>query len=179
MRVVVVVVVVAQPIVHLLIPSDAAVACAAALNVTQPSSTGIGGDAFCLFYNAKSKTVHGLNGSGRAPALLSIGALKSRGIVGSLPNFDANTVTVPGAAAAWVDTVCKLLIFLRDIPSPHTARGSAPRLRLRQVERFGSGKVTLPAILAPAIALAEEGFPVAPLSAHWWQSGLAQLRVRV
>jgi gamma-glutamyltranspeptidase/glutathione hydrolase len=85
--------------------ADAAVACAAALNVTQPCSTGIGGDAFCLFYNAKTRSVQGLNGSGRAPAKLSIDALKKRGIEGELPPLDANTVTVPGAAAAWVDTV--------------------------------------------------------------------------
>jgi gamma-glutamyltranspeptidase / glutathione hydrolase len=42
--------------------ADAAVAVAAALNLTQPTSTGIGGDVFVLFYNSTDKTVKGING---------------------------------------------------------------------------------------------------------------------
>ncbi|KAG8935860.1 hypothetical protein FRC02_005859 [Tulasnella sp. 418] len=72
--------------------ADAAVAVSAALNVTEPSSCGIGGDAFCLFYESSSKTVKALNGSGRAPKRLSIDFMRSRGIKGpSIPATNLNS----------------------------------------------------------------------------------------
>lgn len=42
--------------------ADAAVAMATNLSLTQPLTTGLGGDAFCLYYDSKTKTVSGLNG---------------------------------------------------------------------------------------------------------------------
>src|SRR5215208_7698990 len=83
--------------------ADAAVAASAALNVTEPGSTGIGGDMFALYYSAETKRVTALNGSGRAPAALTLDRLNKDGFSPShgLPPFHAHTVTVPGACAGW------------------------------------------------------------------------------
>jgi gamma-glutamyltranspeptidase len=55
-------------------------------------------DAFCLFYDSKTRTVKALNGSGRAPEKLSIEYLRSRGITESIATTDLNSVTVPGSS---------------------------------------------------------------------------------
>src|SRR5512138_125210 len=122
--------------------ADAAVAAGATLNVTEPTSTGIGGDMFALFYSADTKQVTALNGSGRAPAALTLDRLKKEGFSTDLPALHVHTVTVPGACAGWFDLV----------------------------EMHGS--LTMAEILAPALRLASEGFPVAPLTSHYWQSGV-------
>src|SRR5215213_5167087 len=87
--------------------ADAAVAAGAALNVTEPSSTGIGGDMFALYFSATTKQVTALNGSGRAPAALTLNRLKQEGFTNELPPFHAHTVTVPGACKGWFDLIKK------------------------------------------------------------------------
>lgn len=122
--------------------ADAAIATAAALNVTEPTSTGLGGDCFALYYEADSRQVYALNGSGRAPAALTLERLRREGLDGGLPPYHPYTITVPGASAGWCDLIA----------------------------RFGT--LHLGTILAPAIELAEAGFPVAPLTAAYWERGV-------
>ena len=75
---------------------DAAIATAAALTVTEPTSNGLGSDAFCLHWDAHR--LHGFNGSGRSPA-----AFDSEGILarGQIQTVGWEPVTIPGAIDAW------------------------------------------------------------------------------
>ena len=66
--------------------ADAAIATAAMLNVVEPISTGIGGDCFALYYDAATRQVTALNGSGRAPAAASIEAIASLGYT-KMPSY--------------------------------------------------------------------------------------------
>lgn len=130
---------------------DAAVAVAAALNVTEPSSTGIGGDMFLLYYAASERRVYGLNGSGRSPAALTrdkVHSLRLHNDAGTLPFDSIHSVTTPGAAAGWCDAV----------------------------EAFGSHTLTLHQILDPAIRLARHGYPVHELTAAQWRQAEEQLQ---
>ena len=77
---------------------DAAIATAACLTVVEPTSNGIGSDAFALVW-AEGK-LHGLNSSGPAPASMSIDAVKALGHT-EMPKMGWLPVTVPGAPGAW------------------------------------------------------------------------------
>jgi gamma-glutamyltranspeptidase/glutathione hydrolase len=83
---------------------DAAVCAAAVLGVVEPFSTGIGGDCFMLIWNAAEHKLHGLNGSGRAPAALSLDALRKRSLT-EMPVHGMLPVTVPGAVDAWCEAL--------------------------------------------------------------------------
>jgi len=79
---------------------DAAIATAACLTVVEPTSNGIGGDAFALVWS-KGK-LHGLNSSGPAPLGISIEKLNKMGLK-EIPPYGPIPVTVPGIPAAWAE----------------------------------------------------------------------------
>ncbi len=120
---------------------DAAVAAAATLAVVEPMMTGLGGDVFLLYYEAKSGKVYALNGSGHSPKNLTreYFAEKAKREGGEKIDGDSwEAVTVPGAADAWATALA----------------------------RFGSKPLS--EILAPAIRYAEEGYPVSEIVQEVW-----------
>lgn len=124
---------------------EAAVAVLAALCVTEPPSTGVGGDCFVLFHDHMTQKVLGLSGCGKSPKNLLIDVVRKSGVKGPrLPLDSVHAVTVPGAISGWLDAV----------------------------EKWGSKNVTLADIFQPAIELAEEGFAVSAVSAQLWSEAL-------
>lgn len=122
---------------------DAAIATAAALTVVEPTSNGLGSDAFAIVW--MNGELHGLNASGPAPQAATIETVKALGHE-AVPEHGLIPVTVPGAPAAWATLS----------------------------ERFG--RLPFADLLAPAITLAEEGYPVSPLVNQLWEEAFDTYR---
>ena len=127
---------------------DAAVATAAALNVVEPTSTGLGGDVFALYRTADGE-VGAMRACGGAPADATIENVRAavaeeEGVApedAEMPDTGAHAVTVPGTARGWEATS----------------------------EEFG--ELTLADALGPAIRYATEGYPVSEIIADAWTHG--------
>ena len=89
--------------------------------------------------------LHGLNGSGYAPQRLTPEAVAASGATEKMPLRGWEAVTVPGAPSAWAEL--------------HKRFGRLPFAKL-----FES-----------AIYYAEQGYPVSPIVARFWQEGIDAL----
>lgn len=89
--------------------------------------------------------LYGLNGSGYAPECLTPEAVQAAGYQKKMPDRGWQAVTVPGAPSAWA----------------------------KLHKRFG--KLPFAKLFAPAIDYAENGYPVSPIVARFWQEGIDEL----
>lgn len=127
---------------------DAAVATAAALNVVEPTSTGLGGDVFALYRTADDE-VGAIRSCGGAPSDATIETVREALAESEdtdpneveMPRRGAHTVTVPGTARGWEMTIEHL------------------------------GRLTLADALEPAIEYAIKGYPVTEVIASHWRYG--------
>ncbi|MEJ7812997.1 MAG: gamma-glutamyltransferase family protein [Gemmatimonadaceae bacterium] len=113
--------------------ADACVAMDAVLHVTEPTSTGLGGDMFALYYDARVARISALNGSGGAPHALTLERLLEDGFR-EIPPTHGLAVTVPGVCAGWFDLVARH----GTMPMSHLLRAA---IRLAE-DGFPVGAVT-------------------------------------
>ena len=117
---------------------DAAVATAACMTVLEPCSNGLGSDAFCILWDGTQ--LHGLNASGPAPAAWTreYFVRKYGESATTPPQRGWDSVSVPGAVAAW----------------------AALSLRF--------GKLAFADLMAPAAEIAERGYAVPVVVQQKW-----------
>lgn len=121
---------------------DAAIASAAVMTIVEPCSNGLGSDAFCILWDGER--LHGLNASGRAPRAWTPEYFRNRhGDAKRPPVRGWDSVTVPGAVAAWVALS----------------------------ERFGV--LPFADLLEPAIEIAECGYAVPVIVQRKWAAAAA------
>jgi gamma-glutamyltranspeptidase/glutathione hydrolase len=109
---------------------DAAVAGQAVLGIVDAANNGVGSDAELLIYDARAKKAISLNAEGTAPALATIDWYRANQ-GGKIPVSDTLlSGTVPGVVDAWYTLL----------------------------DRWGT--MTFAEVLAPAIEMAERGFPI-------------------
>lgn len=81
---------------------DAAIAVNACLGLMEPTANGLGGDLFAIVWDPKTKSLHGLNASGRAPLGLTADMVPPEPD-GTVPLFSPYAWTVPGCADGWFE----------------------------------------------------------------------------
>jgi gamma-glutamyltranspeptidase len=121
---------------------DAAMATWAVQGEVEPGMTGLGADMFILYYNAKTREVKFINGTGFAPHAATIDLYKSKG---GIPNDGPLTIAVPGAVGGATYAVQKY--------------GTRP----------------LSEVFAPAIEIADQGYPITEALARELRSSQEKL----
>ncbi|MSQ53011.1 MAG: gamma-glutamyltransferase [Betaproteobacteria bacterium] len=117
---------------------DAAIATQLVLNVVEPQSSGIGGGAFLLHYDAASRKLTSFDGRETAPAAAKPDRFAAAG--GRTQGFQA---------------------YLGAVGSGRSV-GVPGLVRMMELAHARHGRLAWPRLFAPAIRVAEEGFAISP-----------------
>ena len=117
---------------------DATVAAQMALNLVEPQSSGIGGGAFLLYYDAKARTVQSYDGRETAPAAAT------------------------GDYLRYVDEATDRSTPRPSIRASGRSIGVPGALRMLELAHGDHGRLPWKRLFAPGIAIATDGFPISP-----------------
>lgn len=103
---------------------DAAIAANAMLGLVEPHACGIGGDVFAIIWDAKTQKLYGFNGSGRAPASLTMEVFKEKGL-NYVPFLGPLPISVPGTVDGWFEMHKRFgKLSMQDILQPAIEYGN-------------------------------------------------------
>lgn len=131
---------------------DAAVAVQMVLGLAEPQSSGIGGGAFLLYYDAATRTVQAYDGRETAPAAATTDYLR------------------------WVDASADQREPAPSVRASGRSIGTPGTLRMLELAHREHGRLPWAPLFDPAIALATQGFPVSARMAGALQGASASLR---
>lgn len=83
---------------------DAAIAANAVMTVVYPTTCSAGGDIFLLIWDAKTRQIYALNGSGRAPQGMTPEYFAKQGMT-QIPERGPLPINVPGAVDGWFEAL--------------------------------------------------------------------------
>ena len=123
--------------------ADAAVAANAMMGLVSPGMCGIGGDMFCIVYEAKTGKVYGLNANGWSPEKLTVEFLRGKGHA-TMPTNGIHSVTVPGTVHGWEQLLKRFgKMKMREVLKPAIQLAEEGFPVTEWVQDYWGGKITL------------------------------------
>jgi gamma-glutamyltranspeptidase/glutathione hydrolase len=130
---------------------DAAIAAELVLGLVEPQSSGIGGGAFLIFYDAASEAISGYDGRERAPA-------------GATPDM-------------FLDARGEPLDFY-DAQASGRSIGTPMLMQMFKLAHDDQGRLPWARLFEAAIRLAEQGFAISPMLAGYLRLNENEVRMR-